>query len=528
MKKYDYLVIGSGAANITTDAAIDAGKKVAIIEKAKFAGTCLNRGCIPTKTLVNPVDYKKDFERLKSKGLAKGEFELDWQAISERMWNHLNHYSQKTMTDYIAEENVDVYQGTGYFVREKVVQVKLKDGTVSEEMTADHILIANGARTRIPDNIEGLDQIDYITSETFFGNKFPEQPYKSLTILGGGPIATEFAHIFANWGTKVTIIQHNPRLLPIFDPDISEIVLEEYAAENIDVYLNTEMIAVEEQDGIKKITIEDRETGAKNILEAENLFLATGLASNSDTLQIEKSGIATNEVGWIKTNEFLETSVDGVYAIGDANGKFQLRHVANYEAEIVAFNLFERARDESGKPLTPRRRARYDVVPSAVYTQPQVSGVGFNTKTAEDHGYQVTTGIYAYEYTSKPFAMGYDFAKPKHFVKVIADKLTQRILGVQVVGPEAAILVQLYANLINTGYYKYEIIEPEIGSAETKRERQEFKERYLDPRITDAVNYTMTIHPALSEVSTWASSRVEFDGPTMNAEQTDCEPNKKK
>lgn len=117
---------------------------------------------------MNPVDYKKDFERLKSKGLAKGEFELDWQAISERMWNHLNHYSQKTMTDYIAEENVDVYQGTGYFVREKVVQVKLKDGTVSEEMTADHILIANGARTRIPDNIEGLDQIDYITSETFW------------------------------------------------------------------------------------------------------------------------------------------------------------------------------------------------------------------------------------------------------------------------------------------------------------------------------------------------------------------------
>lgn len=518
MKKYDYLVIGTGAANITTDAAIDAGKKVAIIEKGKFGGTCLNRGCIPTKTLVSPVDYKKDFDRLKSKGLIEGEYNLNWSAMSERMWNHLNKYSQYTLDEYLKEPNVDVYQGTGFFVGEKTLQVKLHDGTVSEELTADNILIANGARTRIPE-IPGLENVDFICSETFFGKKFPQQPYKSMVILGGGPIATEFAHIFSGLGTKVTIVQHNPLLLPIFDQDISEVVLKSYAKENIDVYLNSEMIAVEEKDGLKKMTIEDRTTGEKTILEAEDLFLATGLSSNSELLQVEKSGIAVDKFGWIRTNEFLETSVAGVYAIGDANGRFQLRHVANYEAEIVAFNLFERARDSSGEPITPRRRARYDVVPGAVYTNPQVASVGLNTKMATNLGYEITIGTYAYEYTSKPFAMGFDYGKPEHFVKIIADKKTRRILGVQIVGPEASVLVQLYVNLMNSGYYKYEIIEPEIASEETKLERIEFTERYLDPRTPDSVNYTMTIHPALTEVATWASDRVEFDGPVLNAEK---------
>lgn len=519
MKKYDYLVIGTGAANITTDAAIDAGKTVAIIEKGKFGGTCLNRGCIPTKTLVNPVDYQIDFARLKNKGLVEGEFKLNWTVMGERMWNYLNQNSSQVLEAYSAEENVDVYQGTGFFTGEKVVRVKLNDGALSEELTADTILIASGARTRIPDNIKGLENIDYITSETFFGEKFPKQPYKSLVILGGGPIATEFAHIFAHLGTQVTIVQHNPRLLPVFDSDITEVVLKEYKKSGIEVYLNSEMTRVEEKGGVKQFTIEHRATGEINIIEAEDLILATGLTSNSDTLQIANTGIELDHRGWIRTNEFLETSVEGVYAIGDANGKFQLRHVANYEAEILAFNLFERERNNIGEAITPRRRARYDVVPSAVYTHPQVASVGLNTKMAEDQGYQITTGKYAYEYTIKPFAMGYDYGKPENFVKVIADQKTRRILGVQIVGPEAAILIQPYINLINAGEHKFKILEPDIGSAETARERKEFTARYLDPRTPDAVNYTMTIHPALSEVSTWASGEIEFDGPTLNAEQ---------
>lgn len=252
-------------------------------------------------------------------------------------------------------------------------------------------------------------------------------------------------------------------------------------------------------------------------------MLAIGLSANSDLLEIEKTGVARDKWGWIKTNEFLETSVDGIYSIGDANGKFQLRHVANYEAQILAFNLYQRAKDHSGKAITPRRRARYDVVPSSVFTYPQLASVGLNTKMAKEAGYEIVTGTSYYGFTSKPYAMGYEFGKRKHFVKVIADKKTRQILGVQIVGPEASVLVQPYVNLINSGALKYDVIEPTIGSQETMKERKNIKERFLDPRTVDAPNYTMTIHPALTEVSMWAADAVEFDQENLNAEHRQVE-----
>lgn len=510
MKKYDYLVVGTGAANIVTDAAIDAGKTVAIIEKNKFGGTCLNRGCIPTKTLLTPIDYKKDFERLKSIGLIEGEFEVNFENLKQRMWNHIVPHSQEVLEAYQEEENVDIYQGEGYFTGEKTMKVRYDNGEESEELTADVILLANGAKTRIPDT-KGLDQIDYITSESFFGERFPEKPYDRLAILGGGVISSEFAHFFANLGTKVSIIQHNARLLPTFDADIVDVLVEEFQHENIDLYLAHEMTEIEKENGEIKITLEDMNSKETKIILADQILVAIGLSSNSDSLQVEKAGIKTDKRGWIQTNEFLETTAKDIYCIGDANGKFQLRHVANYEAEIVAFNLYQRILNEDKSVHIPRRRVRYDVVPAAVFTDPQIASVGLNEKMAKDQGYELAIGKFYYGNASKYFAMGYPFGEETHFVKVMADQKTKRIIGVQIVGPEASILVQIYANLMNTGHYQYEIINEEIASEETQRERKELTERYLNPTSVDALNYSMTIHPALSEVATWAASVVEFE-----------------
>ncbi|NLJ94208.1 MAG: NAD(P)/FAD-dependent oxidoreductase, partial [Clostridiaceae bacterium] len=197
MRKFDYLVIGAGAANIVTDAAIDSGKTVAIIEKDRFGGTCLNRGCIPTKSLITPLDYKQDFERLKSLGLVEGEFKINYDKLKERTLNHSQKHSQLVLDEYQNEENVTVFQGEAFFTGEKTLQVRLNDGTLSEELTAENIVIANGAKTRVPDDIQGIQDIDYLTSEKFFGDSFPDKPFKSLTILGGGVIAAEFAHFFS-------------------------------------------------------------------------------------------------------------------------------------------------------------------------------------------------------------------------------------------------------------------------------------------------------------------------------------------
>ncbi len=524
MKKYDFLVVGTGAANIVTDAAIDAGKSVAIIEKGRFGGTCLNRGCIPTKTLITPIDYKKDFERLKDIGVAEGEFEINWQKLKERMWNHIDSHSQEVLEAYQAEENVDIYQGKGFFVAEKVLRVEYKDGSLSEELTADIILLAHGARTRIPDT-KGLSEIDYITSENFFGDHFPDKPFQSLAILGGGVIASEFAHLFANLGTKVTIIQHNPRLLPNFDKDIVDVLIKEYQRQNVDIYLHTEMLEIANKDGRIEMRIENLDNGEQKTVTADRIMLAIGLSSNSDLLQIENAGVKTDRRGWIRTNEYLETSVPGVFSIGDANGRFQLRHVANYEAEILAFNLFERFQNNAGDQPTPRRRVRYDTVPAAVFSEPQIASVGLNTKMAEEQGFEVVYGRYEYGQTSKPFAMGYAFGDQSNFVKVLADRRTETLLGAQIVGPEASVLVQIYTNLMNSGKHEYQIIDEEIASEETKREREQLKATYLNPRNPAALNYTMTIHPALSEVATWAASELDFGHATRNAElepDADC------
>ncbi len=521
MKEYDFIVIGTGAANIVTDAAIDAGKTVAIIEQDKFGGTCLNRGCVPSKILITPVDYKKDFERLKKEGLVKGSFEIDWDVLTKRMELYTRTSNNGLFRNYNNTENVDIYQGKAYFVGKKILEVKLNDGTISDKLTAEHILLANGATSRIPNNIKGMDKVDYITSENFFGEKYPEKPYKSLAILGGGVIAAEFSHLFSNLGTKVSIIQHGPRLLQTFDEDIVEVVADEYKEAGIDVYLQSEMVEIEEKDGMLYMLLENLETGEKQTVTAENLMLAIGLVPNNDLLQVDKTGIKTDERGWIRSNEFLETSVDGIYSIGDANGKFQLRHVANYEAQVLAYNLFERARDNSGKALTPRRRIRYDVVPASVFTQPQMASVGLNSEMAKAAGYEIVTTNNYYAFLSKPYAMGFKFGKIKEFVKVIADKTTRKILGVQIVGPEAAIIIQPYVNLMNSGSFKYEIIEPDIASEETILERKNIKERFLDPRTADALNYTMTIHPALTEVATWAADNLEFDDDNLNAEHRD-------
>ncbi len=541
MKIYDYIVVGTGAGNIVTDAAIDAGKKVAIIEQGKFGGTCLNRGCIPTKTLLTPVDYKRDFDRLKAAGLVEGDFSLNYDNIQKRMWDYIKSNSRAVLDEYRAEPKVDIYQGRGFFTGKKTLRVRYPDDSLSEELTAEVILLANGAKTRIPDTVRGLDQVDYVTSETFFGDKFPQKPYESLTILGGGVIAAEFASFFAGLGTKVTIVQRNPKLLPHFDQDIVAVLSKSFQDQGVELYLNSDMREVHKQaDGQLEFLVESRSDGSQSGFKSEALMIATGIVSTADQLEVAKSGIDQDKRGYIRTNEFLETSVEGIYSIGDANGKFQLRHVANYEAETLAYNLYGRlaeveepgfwslgssdggilekmetkASGASGKKsalsgLKPRCRVRYDIVPAAVFSDPQIASVGLGEDQAKAQGLTYSVGKFYYGSVSKAYAMGFAAGEEKEFVKVIAEQASGLIRGVQIVGPEAAILVQIYANLLNTGLYRYEPVEADIASAETLRERKEVKGRYLDPRTSAALNLSMTIHPALSEVATWAASELE-------------------
>lgn len=510
MKKYDVIVIGTGAGNIVTDAALDSGLKVAQIEKGKFGGTCLTRGCIPTKVMVTVADFIRENEKIKKIGIESSKVNVDWDKLTERVWNKINE-SIDILEEYKKEENLDVYEGTAFFTEGKILKVKYNNGEISEEITADKIILAAGARSRRIDNVEGAKEVGYITTEDFFGEKFPKKPYKSLIIVGGGAIGTEFAHFFSSLGTKVSLVQSRDRLIPRADRAVSSQLGKMFEKYGINLNFNAELKKISIENGEKILTIQNKITGQETKLYGEEILVAAGVIPNTDLLEISNTNIAVDKTGWIRTNEFLETSVEGVYAIGDINGHGQLRHKANYEADILVNNLFPAAlplgQVDDDKEVE-RRFARFDIIPAVVYTYPQVAQVGLTEETArelaEEKNWDIRVGYNYYSSTAKGYAMGYnDGEEDDGFVKVVIDVKTKKILGAHIIGTEASLLIQPYATMLATGDIEHVIFEPEIGTELTMRMRTKKYSRYLDPQKVTSITESVTAHPALTEVAMW-------------------------
>lgn len=248
MKNYDVIIIGTGAANIVADAAIADHKSVAIIERGKFGGTCLNRGCIPTKILVTAANRIREIREAAHLGIHVESVHADWAAVSRRMWHKVNE-NDSIRTYYEQFKNVTVYAGTASFVDKKTVRITDANNH-TEEITGTAIIIATGGRTHVP-SVAGLQESGYITSETFFGAAYPPEPYKSLIIIGGGPIGCEFAHVFNAFGTHVTLVQHNIRLLPKEDESVSAYMLQQFEDYRIQVHLNQDTLSVRTENGEK-------------------------------------------------------------------------------------------------------------------------------------------------------------------------------------------------------------------------------------------------------------------------------------
>ena len=506
METYDLIVVGSGAASIVVDAALRRGLRIAFIERAAFGGTCLNRGCIPTKilaTAATAAQRSRDAERLSLKGEPA---QMDWTGLKSRLTGYVEALRHDFVRHY-QEHGVTLLHGEAVFVAEKTLRVHCCDSSINSEgaeriLCGETIILATGAETRVP---EAFIDLDYLNSERFFGGAYPGRPAASIAIVGGGSIGCEYAHIYAAAGTKVTLIQHNVRLLPKADAEISEQLLRNFQARGMRVLLNQDIrTCVQEKTGFA-LRLQNRASGETTELRTDGIFLASGVRPCTDGLGLEKAGVLLDPRGFIRVNECMETSVPGIYALGDVTGPPMLRHKANYEAEILAENLYGIAPDGGELPNGRIwRRAFYGATPQVTYSEPEVAQLGLSEAEALERGYAIRLGRRRYSEQAKGYAMGYRKGDVDDgLVKVVTEAGSGRILGVHIIGAEASLLMQGYAYLMNASPHEIPVRDPELGASAACAAARTAKPELPVAASIQNILTSMTAHPALSETAAW-------------------------
>ncbi len=419
MAEYDLLVLGGGSGSQVATAAVNRGREAAVVEPGPLGGACITRGCVPSKALLHRADVREQLRHTDRIGIDASVAGIDYGAITDAIEELVYTKAARQEAALEAEPNLDLYRGHGRFVTDHEVLIKEPTGSQSQ-ITADQLVIAVGGRPTVPP-IEGLEEIDFLTSDNAL--YLDERP-DSLTIVGGGYIGAELGYFFAAMDTDVTIISRSDRLLSREDPAVADAVTDSLSV-YCDCYTGYEATAVTQANGEVDLEATDGEETVE--VTSDELLVAAGRRPNTDTLALEKTDIEVDESGHVQTDATLETSVDGVWALGDVLAPAPYKHVADREAEVVATNVL----------TEDTREIDYHGTPHAIFTDPPVASVGNTEADLEAEGT-------AYEVTRMPYEAapkGRILAPDHGFVKVLADP-DGAILGCHVVGPNAPSLIQ--------------------------------------------------------------------------------------
>jgi mycothione reductase len=411
---YDLVIVGAGSGNMLPTSALD-GLRVAIIERDRFGGTCLNRGCIPSKMLVYAADVAETVRHADRYGIRAELVGADWPAIRDRVFERTDSLSARA-AEVRRLSGVDVYLGEARFVSPRVLDVG------GRQLRGEQVLLAVGSRPRVPE-IVGLNEVPFYTSDTIMR---VDQLPASVVVVGGGYVAAEMSHVFGAFGTEITIVNRGPSLLRTLDDDVAQRFTERYS-QRFDVRLRTHVQFVERTRHGVAVHLQG-ETGP-GVVEAETLLIATGRTPNSDLLDVAAGGLTIDEHGHVVTDDTYATSMPGVWAIGDLTNHFQLKHLANAEMSIVLHNVLH--------PGTPRR-ANFPVMPSAVFADPQVATAGPTERALREQGRGFV--VASRDYSDR--AYGWALEDTSSFAKLIADRATRRLLAAHIIGPQAATLIQ--------------------------------------------------------------------------------------
>lgn len=385
MEQVDALVIGAGMAGVPLALRLGfKGLKTVLVERAEVGGTCLNRGCIPTKTMIASARVAHLARSAAHYGVRTGPVQVDLKEVVARKDALVTSVRAGSERNLLENPNVELLRGEARFVGERRVVVG------DREISAERVFINTGARNRTP-ALQGLEEVAWLDSTSALC--LSELP-RSLLIVGGGYVGCEFAQMYARFGTRVTLVQWHSQLLPQEDADVVAELQRVFQAEGIELVLKAEAERVRSEDG--QVVLSVRQEGKERELRAERLMLAAGREPNTKELNLVAAGVKTDGAGFIQVDEHLETGAPGVWALGDVRGGPMFTHTTRDDARIVYENVVK------GTSLSTQDR----VVPYAVFTDPQLGRVGLNEKQARAAGYRLKIGRYEGRKVAKARALG--------------------------------------------------------------------------------------------------------------------------
>ncbi|MES2795121.1 MAG: dihydrolipoyl dehydrogenase [Bacteroidota bacterium] len=419
MTNFDLIVIGSGPGGyVTAIRASQLGMKVAIVEKESLGGICLNWGCIPTKALLKSAQVFEYIKHAADYGITVNGAEADFGAVIKRSRSVAEGMS-KGVAFLMKKNKIEVIMGTAKVKPGKTVEVTDAAG-VATTFGANHIIIATGARARALPNIP-IDEVKVIGYRQAM--VLAKQP-KSMVVIGSGAIGVEFAYVYAAMGTKVTIVEFMPNLVPVEDEDISKELGKQYKKMGIDFYLNSSVESVDTKGEGCKVAVK---TPDGNItIEADIVLSAAGVIANIENIGLEDVGIVTDK-GKIVVDGYSQTNIPGYYAIGDCSPGQALAHVASAEGIICVEKI-------AGLHVTP---LDYNNIPGCTYCSPEIASVGYTEKKAIEAGYEIKVGKFPFSASGKAKAAGHSDG----FVKVIFDAKYGEWLGAHMIGANVTELI---------------------------------------------------------------------------------------
>lgn len=409
---YDIVIIGSGPGGyVTAIRAAQLGLKTAVVEKAELGGICLNWGCIPTKALLKSAQVFEYLKHAGDYGIQASDAKADFSAVVKRSRDVAGGMS-KGVQFLMKKNKIDVITGTGKVKPGKKVEVTAADGSV-QMIDAKHIIIATGARSRELPNLkqDGKKVIGYREAMTL-----PSQP-KSMVVVGSGAIGVEFAYFYATMGTKVTIVEFMPNIVPVEDEEVSKQLERSFKKIGIEILTKTTVEGVDTAGNGCKVKVKSEK--GESVIEADIVLSAVGITPNIENIGLEEVGIATDK-GRILTNKYYETNIPGYYAIGDVLPTQALAHVASAEGITCVEKI-------AGMHV---EAIDYKNIPGCTYCQPEIASVGYTEKAAKEAGFEIKVGKFPFSASGKAKAGG----AADGFVKLIFDAKYGELLGAHMIG----------------------------------------------------------------------------------------------